>query len=94
VTTAAPIEQDWRTRSTIQVEDAAAILGVSRSSGYEAARTGQIPTLRIGRRMVVPVAALRRMLGELLPSDENEPGGEPDSISKPADGNGRNGLYA
>jgi Helix-turn-helix domain len=64
---------DWRTRSTIKVEEAGPILGISRASAYEAARTGEIPTLRIGRRLVVPVAALRRMLGEL--QDDHDPAG-------------------
>jgi excisionase family DNA binding protein len=56
---------DWRERATLRVEEAAQILGVSRSSGYEAARTGDLPTVSLGRRIVVPVAQLRRMLGEI-----------------------------
>lgn len=56
---------DWRNKSTVTIEEAAPILGVSRGSAYGAARTGEIPTLRIGRRLVVPVAALRRLLGEI-----------------------------
>ena len=49
-------------RATISVSDAAALLGISRNSAYEAARTGQLPTLRLGRRLLVPVPALLRML--------------------------------
>ena len=41
---------------------AATILGISRGSAYEAARRGDIPTIRLGRRLVVPTAALRRLL--------------------------------
>jgi excisionase family DNA binding protein len=44
------------------VEEAARHLGISRSSAYAAARTGELPTLAIGRRRVVPTAALRRLL--------------------------------
>jgi excisionase family DNA binding protein len=58
------LAQDWRSASTITVEEAAVIVGISRGSAYEAARTGDIPTLRVGRRVVVPVGALRRLLGE------------------------------
>jgi excisionase family DNA binding protein len=47
---------------TMTVEDAGEALGISRGSAYEAAKNGQIPTIRIGRRLVVPTAALRRML--------------------------------
>lgn len=44
------------------VEEAGEALGISRGSAYEAARRGEIPTVRIGRRLVVPTAALRRLL--------------------------------
>jgi excisionase family DNA binding protein len=47
------------------IDEAAATLGVARSSAYEAARRGDLPTLRIGQRLLVPRAALARMLGEL-----------------------------
>ena len=49
-------------RATISVSDAAALLGISRNTAYEAARTGQLPILRLGRRLLVPVPALLRML--------------------------------
>jgi hypothetical protein len=56
--------EDWRNKSTVTIEEGAPIIGVSRGSAYAAARTGEIPTLRIGKRLLVPVAALRRLLGE------------------------------
>jgi hypothetical protein len=39
------------------------LLGLGRASTYEAARRGDIPTMRFGRRIAVPTAALRRLLG-------------------------------
>lgn len=42
--------------------DTGLILGLSKASAYEAAHRGEIPTIRIGRRLLVPTAALRRML--------------------------------
>lgn len=57
-------QTDWRVRPTVSVEEAGEIVGVGRSAAYEAARTGDIPTLKIGRRLLVPVARLRAMLGE------------------------------
>jgi hypothetical protein len=48
--------------------DDVAGLRISRTSGYEAARRGEIPTLHLGRRIVVPVAILRDMLGVDPPS--------------------------
>jgi excisionase family DNA binding protein len=45
------------------VPEAAELLGFSRNFGYELARTGQIPILRFGKRMLVPKAAFEKMLG-------------------------------
>lgn len=42
--------------------DAAKALGIGRATAYEAAARNEIPVIRIGRRLVVPTAALRRML--------------------------------
>ena len=50
-------------RKTVTVEEAATILGVGRKKAYEAARSGEIPSIRIGRRLLVPLAALERLLG-------------------------------
>lgn len=47
---------------TMQVDQAAAALGISRGAAYNAVQTGEIPSIRIGRRIVVPTAAVRRML--------------------------------
>ncbi len=47
-------------RRTLTVMEAGRILGISRGCAYEAARLGQIPTVRIGRRLLVPRAALAR----------------------------------
>lgn len=49
-------------RPTVPVEEAARWLGLGRSSAYAAAASGELPTIRIGRRIVVPTAALARML--------------------------------
>ena len=48
---------------TISVEEAGEILGVSRRSAYRAAETGELPTLRLGRRLLVPTPKLLAMLG-------------------------------
>jgi len=51
-----------RERRTITVEEAAKELGISRALAYEMARTGKLPTLRFGRRLVVPQRAIERLL--------------------------------
>jgi excisionase family DNA binding protein len=46
----------------LTLNEVAALLRISRGLAYEAARRGEIPTIRIGRRLLVPAAALERML--------------------------------
>ena len=50
-------------QATITIEQAAKVLGLGRTAAYEAARRGEFPTRRIGRRLVVPVPALLEWLG-------------------------------
>ncbi len=54
---------DLRDRATITIPEAAAILGLSPWAGYAAAQRGEIPVLSMGRRKIVPVPALLRLLG-------------------------------
>jgi len=49
-------------RKTLTITEAARALGIGRNAGYEAARRGEIPTIKIGHRILVPVAAFERML--------------------------------
>jgi len=51
------------TQATISVEQAAHVLGLGRTAAYEAARRGEFPTRRLGRRVLVPVPALLEWLG-------------------------------
>ena len=53
---------DPASEPTLRVEHAGRLLGISRSTAYEAARSGEIPALRFGRRLVVPTAALLELL--------------------------------
>lgn len=50
--------------ATYSVDEAAAVLGIGRGSAYEAIAQGKIPHLRFGRKIVVPRAALERLLSE------------------------------
>lgn len=54
---------DLEHRITLTVEEVASLLGLGRTAAYEAARRGQIPSRRLGRRVVVPVPALLAWLG-------------------------------
>ncbi len=47
---------------TVSVEYAAAALGIGRTTLYNAIKRGELPVLRIGRRVVVRRATLDRLL--------------------------------
>lgn len=49
-------------RKTITVTEAAVWLGISRQTAYQEVRTGAIPSIRLGRRILVPVHALEALL--------------------------------
>ena len=51
-------------RRTMTIGEAAKVLGVSKNKAYLAARDGQIPTIRLGKRLLVPLVALERMLAD------------------------------
>lgn len=48
---------------TLTVAQAAEMLGVSRDSAYTAVRKGEIPSISVGRRKVIPTAAFLKLLG-------------------------------
>ena len=49
-------------RATHSVTEAATILGISRTTAYECVRTGELPSLRLRGRIVVPIVALEAMI--------------------------------
>lgn len=65
---------DWRARATVSVEQAGRIVGVGRSAAYTAVSSGDLPVIRVGRKLLVPVCRLRQLLGE-LPENDNGPAG-------------------
>ena len=50
------------TKITYTVTEAAELLGISRSSAYECVRRGEIPSLTLGRRVVIPRRAFEALL--------------------------------
>jgi len=48
--------------ATMTVTQAATVLGISRSNAYECVRVGAIPSIRLGRRIVIPRRAVDEML--------------------------------
>lgn len=53
-------EKIIRSPLTCSVEEAAKILGVSRSMAYQLVRSEGFPTVKIGRRLLVSVKGLER----------------------------------
>ena len=49
-------------RATLTVAEVAKRLGVGINQAYAAVHDGTIPTIKIGKRILVPKAALERML--------------------------------
>ena len=54
------------------VAEVAALLGIGRSKAYELVRSGTIPSLRLGRRIVIPKLALSRLLAECAHQNADE----------------------
>jgi len=50
-------------RLTYTVEEAATVLGISRSLAYEAVARGEVPHLRVGRRVLIPRGWLEEWIG-------------------------------
>ena len=57
--------------AVLTVEQTAAILGISRGSAYSAVKRGDIPHITVGKRVIVPRAALEKLL-ESAGSNESE----------------------
>lgn len=58
------LAQGNQERLCLSVPEAAKLLGISRGLAYELAGSGQLPVVRLGRRLLVPRAALENMLAQ------------------------------
>lgn len=61
---------------TLTVEEAGDLLGISRFAAYQAVRSGELPVLHLGRRLLVPSAELQRLLG-IAPAPAEAPAPAP-----------------
>ncbi len=59
------------TKRAISINEAAETLGIGVAKAYEAAKSGELPTIRLGKRILVPLAALERMLAK-VPEANND----------------------
>ena len=58
--------------AVMTVEEAAEYLRIGRGHAYEMVREGRIPSLRMGRRILIPVSALQRLLDKALKEETLE----------------------
>ncbi|MFC2024462.1 helix-turn-helix domain-containing protein [Chloroflexota bacterium] len=49
-------------RLTYTVSEVARLLGLSRNSAYQGIVTGEIPHIKVGKRILIPCLAFQRML--------------------------------
>ncbi len=49
-------------RLCVTVPEAAKMLGISRNFAYQLVREGKLPSIRFGKRILIPIAALEKML--------------------------------
>lgn len=52
-------------KSVYSIPEVAELLGVSRTLAYDLANKGELPVLRLGKRMVIPKIALEKMLEDV-----------------------------
>ena len=50
------------TRQTYKIGEAAKLLGIGRNQAYAAAKNGDLPTIKMGKTLLVPRVALDRLL--------------------------------
>jgi excisionase family DNA binding protein len=50
-------------RLVYSVAEAGALLGISRAFAYELVARGELPVIRLGRRRLIPKAALKALAG-------------------------------
>ncbi len=62
----------YKEKLTLTVTETAKCLGIGRSSAYEAIARGEIPVIRVGKRLLVPKAALETLLAAGQPKKNGD----------------------
>lgn len=60
-----PVSSTPARKLTYTVPEAASLLGISRSTAYECVRRGEIPSLTLGRRVLITRTQLEQLVGPL-----------------------------
>ena len=67
-------------RLVYSVAEAGALLGISRAFAYELVARGELPVIRLGRRRLVPKAALIAFIGLESAKEVGATGSEPAAV--------------
>jgi excisionase family DNA binding protein len=67
-TTATGLPQRMHLPGLLKVEQASALMGISRSAAYRAVATGDLPSVRFGCQLYIPTARMLELLG-VAPED-------------------------
>ena len=57
-------------RATYNVAEAAKILGIGKQLAYAQVKNGRLPVIKCGRRLLIPKAALSKMLSSPEPIED------------------------
>lgn len=49
-------------RPVLSVDEASSLLGLNRNTVYESVKRGELPTIRLGRRILISRAGLQRLI--------------------------------
>jgi excisionase family DNA binding protein len=52
-------------KMVLSVEECCEVLGLSRNTLYERIADGSVPSVRLGKRILIPVAGLEKMLSQV-----------------------------
>ncbi len=55
---------DIDNRLCMSVPEAAKLLGISRNNAYELVKRGELPSIKLGKRKLIPKVALEKKLAE------------------------------
>lgn len=59
-------------RLSYSIEKAVALLGIGRNTAYEAAKSGDLPSIRMGGRILVPRVAITRLIDQAVSGAQPE----------------------
>lgn len=78
-------------RRTYTVTEAATVLGISRTSAYERVRSGDLPALRLGRRIVIARAVVDAFLSGVAVTGDGRDRAAADATTLTEQGEGQRG---